>query len=94
MMASHKCLFMHYQKDTINNYTYHCEFFAHVKTIETYGGIGAVGVVPSFLATKMKELADAGTITDADNPTDVECAIAVAAIREKYLAALMLSSTP
>ncbi len=49
-----------------------------------------MGVVPTFLATKIKELAYAGTITDADNPTDAECAIAIAAVRE---AALMLSGT-
>ena len=48
-------------------------------------------VVPTFLASKIKELANAGTITDADNPTDAERALAVAAIREEYLAALMLS---
>jgi hypothetical protein len=93
MVALHKCLFTHYQKDTVDNHTYHQEFLAHIKTIETFGGIGAVGVVPTFLATKIKELADAGTITDADNPTDAKRAIAISAICEEYLAALMLSGT-
>jgi hypothetical protein len=83
MVASHKCLFMHYQKGTIDNHTYHREFLAHVKTIETYGGIGAVRVVPTFLATKIKELADVGTINDADNPTDAKRAIAVTAVCEE-----------
>jgi hypothetical protein len=92
-VASHKHLFMHYQKDTIDNHTYHQEFLTHVKTIETCGGIGAVGLVPTFLATKTKELANARMITDADNPTDAERAIAVAAVCEEYLAALMLSGT-
>jgi hypothetical protein len=91
MVASHKHLFMHYQKDTINNHAYHWEFLAHVKAIETYGGIGAVGVVPTFLATKIKELADARTATNADNPMDAERAVSVAAVCEEYLAALMLS---
>jgi hypothetical protein len=91
MVASHKHLFTHFQKDTINNHTYHWEFLAHIKTIETYGGIGAVGVVPTFLATKIKELPDAGTITDADNPTDAKRAIAIAAVCEEYFATLMLS---
>ncbi len=92
-VASHKRLFMQYQKDTINNHTYHWEFLAHIETIETYGGIRAVGVVPTFLATKIKELTDVRTITDADNPTDAKRVIAIAAICEEYLAALMLSGT-
>jgi hypothetical protein len=91
-VASHKPLFMHYQKDTVDNHTYHWEFLTHIETIETYGGIGVVGVAPTFLATKIKELANAGTITDADNPTDAKHAIALAAVCEEYLAALMLSS--
>jgi hypothetical protein len=90
-VALHKCLFTHYQKDIANNHTYHQEFLAHIKTIETYGGIRAVGVVSTFLATKIKELADAGRITDADNPTDAEHAIAITAVCEECLAALMLS---
>ncbi len=48
-------------------------------------------MVPTFLATKIKELADARTITDTDNPTDAKRAIAIAATCEEYLAALMLS---
>jgi hypothetical protein len=91
-VASHKRLFTHYQKDTGNNHTYHREFLAHTKTIETYVSIRVVGVVPTFLATKIKELADARTITDADNLTDAERAIALAAVHEENLAALMLSS--
>jgi hypothetical protein len=79
-VASHKRPFTHYQKDTVNNHTYHWEFLTHIKTIETYGGVGVVGVVPTFLATKIKELADARMITDADNSADVEPTIAVAAI--------------
>ena len=48
-VASHKRLFTYYQKDGVNNHTYHHKFLAHVKTIEIYGGFGAVGVVPTFL---------------------------------------------
>ncbi len=33
------------------------EFCAHVETLETYGGIGAVGVTPTLLAAKLKDLA-------------------------------------
>ena len=52
-VASHKRLFTHYQKDSINNHTYHREFLAHVETIETYGGLGSVGVIPTFLKAKI-----------------------------------------
>ena len=64
---------------------------AHVETLETYGGIGVVGVVPTFLTTKIKNLADAGNIADASNPTVVEQALAVSSVRDEFLAALMLS---
>jgi hypothetical protein len=37
--ASHKHLFAYYQKDGIDNHTHHRKFIAHVKTIETYGGL-------------------------------------------------------
>jgi hypothetical protein len=46
-VASHKQLFTYYQKDGVNNHMYHREFLAHVETIKTYGGLGAVGVVPT-----------------------------------------------
>jgi hypothetical protein len=93
MVASHKSLFRYYQKDGVDNRIYHCKFLAHVDTIQTHSSIGAVGVVPTFLASKIKNLADSGTILNTKNPTDVECALAVSAVREEYLAALMLSRT-
>jgi hypothetical protein len=34
-VASHKKLFTYFQKDDVNNHTYHREFMAHVDTIET-----------------------------------------------------------
>jgi hypothetical protein len=90
-VASHKCLFTYYQKDGIDNHTYHREFLTHVETLKTYGGIGVVGVVPTFLSAKIKELVDSGAIANAMNPTDAERAIAIAAVRDEYLAVLMLS---
>ena len=33
-VASHKHLYTHYQKDGVNNHTYHWEFLAHVETLE------------------------------------------------------------
>ncbi len=71
-VASYKKLFTYYQTDGVDNHTYHREFMAHVETLETYGGIGVVGVVPTFLKTKIKDLADAGNIADASNPTNAE----------------------
>jgi hypothetical protein len=58
---------------------------------EQYGGLGAVGVIPTFLTAKINELASKGLISDAANPTDQEKAMAIAAVQEEYLAALMLS---
>ncbi len=57
-VASHKRLFTYYQRDRVDNHRYYREIMAHVETIETYGRVGAVGVIPSFLAQKMKELVD------------------------------------
>jgi hypothetical protein len=75
----------------MDNHTYHRESWAHVKTIKTYSGISAVGVAPTFLACKIKELADLGTIHNAKNLTDAKHALAVSAVHEEYLPALMLS---
>ena len=36
------------------------EFSARVETPETYGGIGAIGITPTFLTAKLKELTAAG----------------------------------
>ncbi len=79
-VASHKQLFTHYQRNGIDNHTYHFEFLAHVETIETYGAIGAIGVVPAFLNMKIKEMADVNLISDANAPTDKEIAAAVQAV--------------
>ena len=51
-MASHKRLYTYYQRDGVDNHTYHCEFMSFVETIKTYGGLGAVGVIPIFLDKK------------------------------------------
>jgi hypothetical protein len=90
-VASYKKLFTYYQKDGVDNHTFHREFVAHVETLETYGGVGVVGVVPTFLTERIKELAADGLIADPANPTDTERALAVSSVREEFLAALMLS---
>jgi hypothetical protein len=62
-----------------------------VKMIKTYGSVGAVGVIPTFLNEKIKELATEGQIIDPLNPMDAEQAMVVNLIRGEYLGALMLS---
>jgi hypothetical protein len=44
-VASHKRLFTYYQRNGNDNHKYFQEFSAHVKTFETYGGIGAIGIL-------------------------------------------------
>jgi hypothetical protein len=61
-MASHNRLFTHYQKDGVNNHTYHHEFLARVETLETYGEVDVVGVVPTFLVSKIKKITSTGAI--------------------------------
>ena len=90
-VASHKPLFTYYQRDTDDNHKYYQEFCAHVETLETYGGIGAVGVTPTLLAEKLKVLALEKVIQDAKNPTDTERLIAIKQCRDEFLGCLMLS---
>jgi hypothetical protein len=75
----------------VDSHTYYCEFLSHVEIIKTYGSVGAVGVVPTFLTNIIKRLANSRTILNAKNPTDAKPALAVSAMHEEYLAALMLS---
>ena len=91
MIASHKLLFTYYQKDGVDNTTYHHEFMAHVETIETYGGVGAVRIVAAFITQMLKTMHTEGLYSDPDNPTEVELAAARATVREEFLAGLMLS---
>jgi hypothetical protein len=64
---------------------------AHVETIETYGGVGAVGIVPAFVTQMLKTMHTDGLCSDPDNPTEVELTAARATVREEFLADLMLS---
>lgn len=52
MMATveaHKHAYLCFQADGIDNQTYHHEFIAHIETLESYGGYGTIGVVPTML---------------------------------------------
>jgi hypothetical protein len=91
-VASHKHLFFtYYQRDTDNNHKYHQEFCAYVETLETYGGISIVGITPTFLTAKLKDLALEKVIQDTGNPTDAERLIAIKQCRDEFLGCLMLS---
>ncbi len=52
-VASQKKLFTFFQRNGMDNSTYHQEFVAHVETIETYGGAGAIGITPTFVTKKL-----------------------------------------
>ena len=84
-VASHKRLFTYYQKDGVDNHTYHQEYLAHIKTIKTYGGVGAIGVTPTFITTKLKDMAAdiPPLLVDAKNPTNAERTAAIKAIRDE-----------
>jgi hypothetical protein len=90
-IASQKLHFTYYQKDGVSNTDYHREFMAHVETIETYGGVGAIGIVPAFVTLELKQMEAAGTCVDHAAPTDAELAIAKATVRDEFLAGLILS---
>jgi hypothetical protein len=62
-VASQKKLFTFFQCDGIDNSTYHREFMAHVDTIKTYGGMGAIGITPTFVAQNLSKMFTAGTCT-------------------------------
>ena len=90
-VASHKKLFTFFQRDGMDNSSYHREFIALVETIKTYSGHGAIGITPTFVAQKLQEMHAAGTCTDVASPTKNELAAAHLSVREEYLAALILS---
>jgi hypothetical protein len=91
MVASHKRLFTYYQHDGNDNDKYFQEFSAHVKTLETYGRIGAIGITPTFLTAKLKELAAAREIFSAAAPSDAERMAAIKMVHDDFLGCFMLS---
>jgi len=92
-VASQKKLFTLFQRDGMDNSSYHREFVAHVETIETYSGMGAIGITPTFVAQKLHEMHAAKLCNDPAKPTDTELAAAHKNVQDKLLAALMLSGT-
>jgi len=91
-VASHKKLFTFFQRDGVDNSSYHREFIALVETIETYGGHGAIRITPTFVAQKLQEMHAVSTCTNVASPTKDELAADHLSVHEEFLAALFLSS--
>ncbi len=92
MVTSHKRLFTYYQCNGDEDQKYFQEFSAHVETLKTYGGIGAIGITPTFLTAKLKELAAAREISrSATAPSDAERMAAIKLVHDEFLGCLMLS---
>jgi hypothetical protein len=90
-VASNKCLFTYYQHNGLENHQYYQEFCAQFETIETYGGVGAIGIISTFLTLKIKEQAAAGLVQDVSNPTDAEHLATIKLCRDEFLGTLMVS---
>ena len=66
----------------MDNSIYHQEFIALVDTIKTYGGTGANGITPTFIAQALQEMEIAGTCSQASTPATVELAVAHKKVRD------------
>ena len=90
-VALQKKLYTFFQRDGMDNSTYHREFVAHVETMETYGGAGIIGITPTFVAQKLQEMQHDGTCLDTNTPTKDELASEHKFVCDEFLATLMLS---
>ena len=86
IVAAIKNLFYFFQKVEQLNADYHEDFMAMLEVIEEYGGSGLMTHFPNMLKQELK--ADG---TDMINATTDKVKKGKKAVREKFLAALMLS---
>ncbi len=75
----------------MDNSTYHRELIALIDTIKTYGGTGAIGITPTFVAQALQDMQTASTCANAANPTKAELSTAHKKVCDEFLATLMLS---
>jgi hypothetical protein len=86
IVAAIKNLFYFFQKAEQSNADYHEDFMAMLEAIEEYGGAGSMTHFPNMLKREIK--ADG---TDMSKATNEQMKEGKKAVREKFLAALMLS---
>jgi hypothetical protein len=85
-MVAIKNLFYFFQKEEQSNAEYRNDFMAMLEAIEEYGGVGSMTHFPNMLKREIE--ADG---TDMSNATNEQMKEGKKAVREKFLAALMLS---
>lgn len=86
IVAAIKNLFYFFQKVEQSNADYHEDFMAMLEVIEEYGGAGSMTHFPNMLKREIE--ADG---TDMSNATNEQMKKGKKVVREKFLAALMLS---
>jgi len=86
IVAAIKNLFYFFQKAEQSNANYHKDFMAMLEMIKEYGGAGSMTHFPNMLKREIK--ADGTNMSKATNEQMKE---GKKAVREKFLAALMLS---
>ncbi len=86
IVAVIKNLFYFFQKNNQSNADYHEDFIAMLEVIKEYGGAGSMTHFPNMLK---KEIISMGT--DLAKDTSDQLRQAKKTVRDKFLAALMLS---
>ena len=81
-----------FQRAHQSNDEYFKDFTSLVETLETYGGNGALGYLPTMIASELQLLCDqTSPPTPITSATDAMKTTAAETVRSKFLAALMLS---
>ncbi len=86
VVAAIKNLFYFFQKKNQSNADYHEDFIAMLEVIEEYGGAGSMTHFPNMLKKEIKSMG-----TDLAKATSDQLKQAKKTVRDKVLAALMLS---
>ncbi len=86
IVAAIKHLFYFFQKDNKSNADYHEDFIAMLEVIQEYGGAGSLTHLPNMLKKEIKSMG-----TDLAKATSNQLKHAKKTVRDKFLAALMLS---